>query len=469
MAPERRPLPGPPARPNRSAVSRWPLWRLPRLLLAAVLAVEAVAAVLLVAGFAAGPLPTAGDLWVGVVLCALGIAHNEMAAGVERERRRLSGASHVDLSSVWTFAAALVLPGTHAAVVAAVVLLHLWSRAWRHWVPLYRQLFSVATVVLACLAVSALLEVVGPQQEPLWLVLVAIALYVVVNSGLVAGVVAMSTPRAGLATLFGPPEDNLLELGMLCMGALIAIALSLNPVLLVLMVLPLHVVLRAALIRPLEAAAMTDGKTGLLNAATWVAAAERAIAGADGPERAGGVLILDLDHFKAVNDTHGHAVGDHVLTAVAEALRRVVRAHDLVGRLGGEEFAVLPRRAGPVSRSVALECVELEVVAERIRTHVAELQLHIPTRDGEVAICGLTVSVGGAVAPAGGADLDTLLQTADAALYEAKRAGRNTVRIAVAPMPPSASPTPAAPTPSARAVSVPSVDAGPGLRTPATD
>src|SRR5690606_848554 len=124
MAPERRPLPGPPARPNRSAVSRWPLWRLPRLLLAAGLAVEAVAA---------GPLPTAGDLWVGVVLCALGIAHNEMAAGVERERRRLSGASHVDLSSVWTFAAALVLPGTHAAVVAAVVLLHLWSRAWRHW------------------------------------------------------------------------------------------------------------------------------------------------------------------------------------------------------------------------------------------------------------------------------------------------------------------------------------------------
>jgi diguanylate cyclase (GGDEF)-like protein len=202
--------------------------------------------------------------------------------------------------------------------------------------------------------------------------------------------------------------------------------------LLLLMLLPLYVVLRVALIRPLEAAASTDGKTGLLNAATWIAEAELVLAGTDGAERAGAVLMLDLDHFKAVNDTHGHAVGDHVLTAVADALRRVVRAHDLVGRMGGEEFVVLPLRAASGARSVELESVELEVVAERIRTHVADLRLEVPTLRGPLVISGLTVSVGGAVAATGGSDLAALLHTADTALYEAKRAGRNTVRVAVA-------------------------------------
>jgi GGDEF domain-containing protein len=103
-------------------------------------------------------------------------------------------------------------------------------------------------------------------------------------------------------------------------------------------------------VRHLEEAASLDGKTGLLNAATWRSRAERAAG-----ERPGGagVLILDLDHFKAVNDQHGHLAGDDVLAAVAGALRSAVRGQDLVGRFGGEEFVVLvgalPRgRAGRV-------------------------------------------------------------------------------------------------------------------------
>jgi diguanylate cyclase (GGDEF)-like protein len=433
MASERSLLPGGVARVCRCATQRWPLWQLPRQLLATVLSVEVVALVLLVAGLLKGRLPTEPELWAGAALCVLGLAYSEMAIGVERERRRLGGASHVDLSSVWTFAAALVLPGAHAALAAAVIMLHLWARAWREWVPLHRQLFSVATVVLACIAVGALLDSVAVTRQELWLVLVAMALFVVVNSGLIAAVVAVSLPGAGPATLFGPRDENLLELGMLCMGALTAIAIALNPVLLMLTLLPLYVVLRAVLVRPLEAAASTDGKTGLLNAATWVAEAERVLAGTDCTERAGGVLILDLDHFKAVNDNYGHAVGDHVLSAVARALRGVVRAHDLVGRMGGEEFVVLPRRAASETRSVELESVELEVVAERIRAHVADLRLEVPTLHGPLAVGGLSVSIGGAVVPPEGSDLATLLQAADTALYEAKRAGRNTVRVAVAP------------------------------------
>jgi diguanylate cyclase (GGDEF)-like protein len=436
MVPERRSRYGEPARAGGRAPHRWPVWRLPGRLLCAVLLVEAAAAALLVSGLLSRPVPAATELWVAGVICVLGLAYSEVAVGVERERRRLGGASHVDLSSVWTFAAALLLPGALAAVVATVIMVHLWARAWREWVPLHRQLFSVATVVLACVAAGALLEsltpAAGPAQEPLWLVLLAVVLFMAVNSGLIAAVVALGTPRAGRAVLFGPPDENLLELGMLCMGALTAIVLALNPVLLLLTLLPLYVVLRAALIRPLETAASTDGKTGLLNAATWVAEAERILTSTDDADRAGGVLMLDLDHFKAVNDTHGHAVGDHVLTAVADALRRLVRAHDLVGRMGGEEFVVLPRRTACGARSMDLESVELEVVAERIRIHVADLRLEVPTLRGPLVIAGLTVSVGGAVAAPDGSDLAALLRSADSALYAAKRAGRNTVRITVA-------------------------------------
>src|SRR6185312_8514453 len=84
-----------------------------------------------------------------------------------------------------------------------------------------------------------------------------------------------------------------------------------------------------------------DGKTGLLNAAAWHAQAERALRRASRHDGAKGVLVLDLDHFKSVNDTYGHLAGDQVLAAVAAALRTEVRDRDLVGRFGGEEFVIL--------------------------------------------------------------------------------------------------------------------------------
>jgi diguanylate cyclase (GGDEF)-like protein len=419
---------------------------LPSPLLGAVLLVETTAAALLVADLVSRPGPTWVQLWTAGVLCALGGAYTEVSVGVERERRRLGGVGYVDLSSVWTFAAALVLPAALAAVVATIVMLYMWVRAWREWVPLHRRLFSVATAVLACIATGVFLEhadpVAGPAEHPLWVLLVAMAVYMAVylavDAGLIAAVVAVSAPRAAPSALLGPRDEYVLELGMLCMGALTAIVLALNPVLVVLMLLPMYVVLRAVLVRPLEAAASTDGKTGLLNAATWVAEAERALSGTDA-DRPCGVLVLDLDHFKAVNDTYGHVVGDRVLAAAADALRRMVRAHDLVGRLGGEEFVVLPRRAAYGERSVELEAVELEMVAERIRAHVADLRLEVPAPDGPLMVADLSVSIGGAVAGPDGCDLAALLHTADIALYAAKRAGRNTVRIAVAsstqPMP----------------------------------
>jgi diguanylate cyclase (GGDEF)-like protein len=335
---------------------------------------------------------------------------------------------------VWTFAGALVLPPVYAVAVAVVVHMHVWARTGRPRVPLYRSVYSAATIVLACLGGSAVIGLLGSGSDPLTAagipgIALALLAYTTINTGLVAGAIAMSAPQPDLSRVLGRLDDNLLELATLSLGALTAVALVINQWLVLLALPPLVVLHRAVLVRHLEEAANIDGKTGLLNAVAWHAQAERLLqrsSRADGPR---GVLVLDLDHFKAVNDTHGHLVGDQVLVAVAGALRAEVRERDLVGRFGGEEFVVL--LAGPAAGAA----IEMEAVAERIRSRVAHLRMEIPTPDGPLTVSGLTVSIGGAVAPAEGADLHTLLQIADTALYAAKRAGRNVVRMGTPPAP----------------------------------
>jgi diguanylate cyclase (GGDEF)-like protein len=133
------------------------------------------------------------------------------------------------------------------------------------------------------------------------------------------------------------------------------------------------------------------------------------------------ILMIDLDHFKLVNDRHGHMVGDGVLRGVALALRRNVRKIDLVSRYGGEEFVVLlPRVAKP-------EAIE---VAEKLRRAVAATALPGPDGGGPLAV---TVSIGVATLGADGDDAPGLLEKADAALYEAKRLGRDRVATAAPP------------------------------------
>ena len=128
------------------------------------------------------------------------------------------------------------------------------------------------------------------------------------------------------------------------------------------------------------------------------------------------VLAMDLDHFKRVNDTHGHAAGDAMLAHVAQLMRQQIRLVDLLGRSGGEEFLLL------------LPDTDLDaaaVLAERLRERVAAARL----AHGEVTL-GITLSIGVAVMAAGDASADDVLARADRALYDAKNAGRNAVRCA---------------------------------------
>lgn len=129
-----------------------------------------------------------------------------------------------------------------------------------------------------------------------------------------------------------------------------------------------------------------------------------------------GLLMVDLDHFKCVNDTHGHLAGDAVLREVAGRLAAGVRRYDQVGRYGGEEFLVVLPGCG-------LE--EVGPLAERLRLQV----LAAPVSTGEVTV-NVTVSLGGTAAVDGQAsDMKSMIRAADLGLYEAKRAGRNRVSV----------------------------------------
>jgi two-component system cell cycle response regulator len=129
-----------------------------------------------------------------------------------------------------------------------------------------------------------------------------------------------------------------------------------------------------------------------------------------------GVLMLDIDRFKAVNDTYGHLVGDRVLRAVAGACRRVLREGDVLIRYGGEEFLVLLPGAGPQ---------DVDQVGERLRRAVAETSVD----DGQSRV-GVTVSLGGATFRDATDSPESLIALADRGLYEAKEGGRNRLTLA---------------------------------------
>jgi len=164
-------------------------------------------------------------------------------------------------------------------------------------------------------------------------------------------------------------------------------------------------------LREAELRATTDALTGLPNRRYFdeylglLARRRRA-------EDRVGVLMVDIDRFKRLNDTYGHAVGDHVLREVAHAIAGAVREGDVPARFGGEEFVVLLRNPGP---QVASE------VGERVRRAVADLDLR------RFGVAKVSVSVGVAVAEHPDAELDEVVDDADRALYRAKQAGRDRV------------------------------------------
>jgi diguanylate cyclase (GGDEF)-like protein len=163
-----------------------------------------------------------------------------------------------------------------------------------------------------------------------------------------------------------------------------------------------------------ELRAGTDALTGLPNQRASHETMQRMVAQAERTTRPLSVLLLDLDHFKQINDIFGHAEGDNVLAAVGVALRSTVREADFCGRFGGEEFLVLLPDSDLAAASL---------VAEKIRASVEGIRLPMVRRE-------ITISIGVATFPEHGIDAATVTRTADRALYAAKQAGRNRVILA---------------------------------------
>jgi diguanylate cyclase (GGDEF)-like protein len=208
-------------------------------------------------------------------------------------------------------------------------------------------------------------------------------------------------------------------LAELCAGVLVTCSAVISP-LCVLLAVPLATpLLRSARHAQLVRDARTDARTGLLNAAAWQDDAAAEITRAVRVRLPLAMVLLDIDHFKAVNDTHGHLAGDRVLRAVAGIIRSQLRDYDIAGRYGGEEFAVLLPHTQPG---------QARRIAERLRMAVAAAHLTASAGTGPATPVRVTVSAGVASLAECSPGLQALIAAADAALYDAKTAGRNRVR-----------------------------------------
>ncbi|MBE8516415.1 GGDEF domain-containing protein [Amycolatopsis sp. H6(2020)] len=390
------------------------------------MSVELVTLAAVVLGAVLVPM-SAPDLVDCGVVVGLGVLAAEMANEVERRRRRFSDTPHVNFSSVWTLAGALVLPPALAAAVAVALYAHLWARCWRGVPGLYvsRTAFNVSNAIVSTQAAAWAaheLDVVSTALHRGILgatgVVMIIVLYYAVNSTLAAVTIALAGDERTARRMLGRLNENILELATLCLGAVTALFLAWYPWLTVLMLLPLYALHRSALVRQFEYAATTDSKTGLLNAASWRAIAQAELDRARQHGTTAAILMIDIDHFRKVNNAYGHLAGDDALRVIGETLRAMVRSNDLCGRFGGEEFVII------LPGCAAAE--DVLAVANRIREHIAGTPV---TSESAGATFSVTVSIGAAYFPATGMSLDELLLAADNALYGAKDAGRNQARV----------------------------------------
>ena len=410
--------------PRRSVtgwVRGWPLWAVPAGLRCWVSVVVALAAAASVVSVLAAPFRP-GELVTWLVLTGCG------AVCVEAVRRvgEPAGVSK-DLLSAWTLPVALLLPAVYSLAAAAVLTVLLQLRVSRS--PIHRRALSAAAIGLANAAVSVVFHrYVGwaaahvpadPRVDRTLILAVALGCAVLgaaVNVVLVGQAVRFADPATSWRELAGDREKATLDAGEISLGVAVTGCWFLTPALAVLMLAPVLLVQRGLTHAQLRAAARIDAKTGLLNATAWQEEATREITRAQRDSRPVAVVIADIDHFKRINDVHGHLAGDVALLAVVTALLGGLRPYDQLGRFGGEEFTVVLPGAGRV---------EARDIAERLRRAVAA---H-PVLLGDVAV-EVSVSVGVAVLGEHGHDLTDLLAAADAALYRAKQAGRNQVALA---------------------------------------
>lgn len=332
---------------------------------------------------------------------------------------------------MWVVPIAILLPPVYAALVPVSFGIVMQLCVYRG--VLYRRVFTAAATGMSYAGASLMFRIfpasiagqsVGVGLHALTWCLAVAACEIVggrAHHFLILTAVKLSDPKIRLWKFELNREAIQRIFVEVDLGVLITLAVALSPAL-VLLVLPTVLLVRRFLVHPLLVArSRVDAKTGLLNLSTWEAEAESEISRSRRSRSPVSLALVDIDHFKVVNDTHGHLVGDKVLKAVADSLTGQLRNYDKAGRFGGEEFVLLLAQAG---ESDACR------VAERLRAHVAEAP--IPVEGGSDPLCvSVTISIGvSTLEPKPGRSLTDLLTAADSALYRAKQGGRNKVAVA---------------------------------------
>jgi diguanylate cyclase (GGDEF)-like protein len=324
--------------------------------------------------------------------------------------------------SAWAFASALLLPTWWLLPVVAVSYSHAWWRGLR--VPVWKWVGSAAFIVLAGLAGGLTAHAILGNEPNLMhadglrgllTILVSAAAFLTVETALFHGTAYLNvaSDEAWLRQTLRSRSFYLTEAGVLVVGGLSAAIWTGGPWFAALLLPVYALIQRAALHEPLRELAEQDEKTGLLRYESW---RRMAVSASERCSRRGqpwSVLFADLDHFKRFNDSWGHLAGDDALVAVAGALRAELRAGDIIGRFGGEEFCVFLPDIG---------AEEADRIAERMRMAVCTLDV-----PGAQAV---TISIGVATVEAADEQIELVvaLTAADKALFEAKNGGRNTTR-----------------------------------------
>jgi diguanylate cyclase (GGDEF)-like protein len=412
----------------RADVRGWAWWQLPWVLRCYVGVVPAVAAALTCVA-AVRTTWYAADAWKFALL--LGCSLISVAA-TPRVVYRHGGITR-DFITVWVLPIAILLPPFYAMVTPIPI--YVLTQFWVFRGIIYRRVFTVGAIALAFGGVSLLFRAfpasfagptIGTGTHALtWAVAVAICEQVGRrgNQLLIAGGIKLTDPSVKFAEQELNREALVADFAEFDLSILITIVVAVSAVLAIFAVPTVLLVRRFMMHGQLLAQSRIDTKTGLLNASTWEREATAEIARAVRTGIPLALALVDIDHFKSVNDTHGHLVGDKALRAVTDALRSQLRGYDLAGRFGGEEFAILLPHAREAD---ALN------VAERLRVHIASLSIPIRDNDESGPYVKVTISVGVAALDNASRELNDMLAAADAALYHAKETGRNKTHVVTA-------------------------------------
>ncbi len=404
-------------------VRQWGVWSLPAKPRALVLLIDVAAVLVGVALLVRFELQLAD---VRTFALFLGCA----AVGVEATRRVSERGHDVaqDIVAIWLIPTAIVAGPFYALLGAAAVMWHTQRRV-RRVEPMKRVLDASTHGLAAAAAAAAFVagswlvgdgSATGSLTAAGAVVVVAAAfVFVAVNVFLVCSVIRAAVPETTWRKLVLSRESLNMTAAEACGAVVVLATWRLSPWLVPVVVAPMVLLQRGLSFAELQAQARIDTTTGLPRVEAWRKLAERLFARSRTSGTNLSMLMLDIDHFKTINDGHGHLTGDRVLTAVATAVQDAIRPGDLAGRYGGEEFAVLLPGA---DYAAAVE------VAERIRRTVAALCLD-PVLDDSDRPCQLraTVSIGVARLSPDTDTVDRLIDQADQAMYAAKRAGRNQV------------------------------------------